>query len=72
MAKAKTAQPVFNLAGSPAGLSAVWGQIAPKLPNSPQNGSKSQKSQNFVHKALHQRHIEPFIEFSADFPLNSD
>jgi hypothetical protein len=51
MAKAKTAQPVFNLAGSPAGLSAF--------------------SADFAQKALHQRHIEPFIEFSADFALNS-
>jgi hypothetical protein len=25
-----------------------------------------------VQKALHQRHIKPFIELSADFSLNSD
>jgi hypothetical protein len=30
-----------------------------------------EKSGQFVQKALHQRHIEPFIEFSADFALNS-
>jgi hypothetical protein len=47
MAKAKTAQPVFNLAGSPAGLSAFYAQITRKLPNSPQNGSKSQKISEF-------------------------
>jgi hypothetical protein len=27
---------------------------------------------NFVQKALHNGHIEPFIEFSADLALNSD
>jgi hypothetical protein len=46
MAKAKTAQPVFNLAGSPAGLSAVWPQISeaePKIIENRQNQPISPK-----------------------------